>query len=195
MKECRRRGVDYLVAPYESDAQLAYLSRVGHVHAVVTEDTDLVLFGCQKVATRYSLLSTLLDLISFAYLHTCLSFALAQLFIVIQQLSISRRADNIQAGEQRDGRSAGAREALISQSAARLQLNEAPSYVHPRWLRLPRESARHRPQDRAQGLSHRSLRRPLQGTFLTTVFITLYFNFIVLYILFVKFSPSFFSLF
>ncbi len=49
MKECKLQGVDYLVAPYEADAQLSFLSRAGHVHAVVTDDTDLVLFGCQKV--------------------------------------------------------------------------------------------------------------------------------------------------
>ncbi len=33
------------MAPYEADAQLAYLSKIGHIHAVITEDSDLLAFG------------------------------------------------------------------------------------------------------------------------------------------------------
>ena len=33
--------VDYVVAPYEADAQLAYLERAGLVEAMITEDSDL----------------------------------------------------------------------------------------------------------------------------------------------------------
>jgi len=38
-----------IVAPYEADAQLAYLSRKGLVEAVITEDSDLIVYGCQKI--------------------------------------------------------------------------------------------------------------------------------------------------
>jgi exonuclease-1 len=41
--------VDYVVAPYEADAQLAYLERAGLVDAILTEDSDLLVFGCQNV--------------------------------------------------------------------------------------------------------------------------------------------------
>ena len=37
------------MAPYEADAQLAYLERAGIVDAILTEDSDLLVFGCQNV--------------------------------------------------------------------------------------------------------------------------------------------------
>lgn len=37
--------VECIVAPYEADAQLAYLSKIGYVDAVITEDSDLIPFG------------------------------------------------------------------------------------------------------------------------------------------------------
>jgi exonuclease-1 len=49
--ECRRRNVDCIVAPYEADAQLAYLNLKNIAQIVITEDSDLVLFGCTKVRT------------------------------------------------------------------------------------------------------------------------------------------------
>ena len=37
------------MAPYEADAQLAYLNRSGIAQLIITEDSDLVLFGCDRV--------------------------------------------------------------------------------------------------------------------------------------------------
>lgn len=37
------------MAPYEADAQLAYLERSKLVDAIITEDSDLLVFGCQNV--------------------------------------------------------------------------------------------------------------------------------------------------
>lgn len=37
------------MAPYEADAQMAYLARRGDVHAVITEDSDLLTYGCPRV--------------------------------------------------------------------------------------------------------------------------------------------------
>lgn len=51
MKACRDRGVDCIVAPYEADAQLAFLNKCGIAQLVITEDSDLVLFGCDRVRT------------------------------------------------------------------------------------------------------------------------------------------------
>lgn len=42
-------GVKYVVAPYEADAQLGFLFRNGHINAVITEDSDVLLFGCRRV--------------------------------------------------------------------------------------------------------------------------------------------------
>ncbi|KAF2368395.1 ABC transporter-like [Trinorchestia longiramus] len=49
MKACRDVNVDVIVAPYEADAQLAYLALEGFADLVITEDSDLLLFGCEKV--------------------------------------------------------------------------------------------------------------------------------------------------
>ena len=54
------QGIDFLVAPYEADPQLAYLASLdtakGGVAAVITEDSDLVAYGCPRTLfklTRY----------------------------------------------------------------------------------------------------------------------------------------------
>lgn len=52
IKAARQRGVDCVVAPYEADAQLAYLSKAGFAQAVITEDSDLLAFGCQTVILK-----------------------------------------------------------------------------------------------------------------------------------------------
>ncbi|RKP34385.1 PIN domain-like protein [Dimargaris cristalligena] len=49
IERLRREKVDYIVAPYEADAQLYYLEKIGLVDAVITEDSDLLVFGCQRV--------------------------------------------------------------------------------------------------------------------------------------------------
>ncbi len=50
LQACRDRGVDCIVAPYEADSQLAFLSKVGIAQVIITEDSDLIIFGCQKVS-------------------------------------------------------------------------------------------------------------------------------------------------
>ena len=42
----KREGIECIVAPYEADAQLAYLALTGDVDAVITEDSDLLPYGC-----------------------------------------------------------------------------------------------------------------------------------------------------
>lgn len=42
-------GITCIVSPYEADAQLAYLSRIGFVDAILTEDSDLLCFGAKKI--------------------------------------------------------------------------------------------------------------------------------------------------
>ncbi|XP_058102596.1 exonuclease 1 [Magnolia sinica] len=49
----RSESVEFIVAPYEADAQLAYLSTLneeqGGIAAVITEDSDLMAYGCQAI--------------------------------------------------------------------------------------------------------------------------------------------------
>jgi exonuclease-1 len=41
-------NVNYIVAPYEADAQLAYMYFRGLADVVITEDSDLLAFGVKK---------------------------------------------------------------------------------------------------------------------------------------------------
>jgi exonuclease-1 len=49
IEELRIRGIKFIVAPYEADAQLAYLSRNGIVDVLITEDSDLLVFGAKRI--------------------------------------------------------------------------------------------------------------------------------------------------
>ncbi|GAA6064700.1 hypothetical protein JCM10212_000117 [Sporobolomyces blumeae] len=49
IKALRQEGVRYVVAPYEADPQLAYLEKRGLVDGIITEDSDLLVFGCRLV--------------------------------------------------------------------------------------------------------------------------------------------------
>lgn len=50
IKHCQKENIDCITAPYEADAQLAYLNINGIADVVITEDSDLTLFGCKKVS-------------------------------------------------------------------------------------------------------------------------------------------------
>lgn len=49
IEELKVRNIKFIVAPYEADAQLAYLSRQGIVDIIITEDSDLLAFGAKKI--------------------------------------------------------------------------------------------------------------------------------------------------
>mmetsp|Transcript_43923 Transcript_43923/g.73203 ORF Transcript_43923/g.73203 Transcript_43923/m.73203 type:complete len:439 (-) Transcript_43923:407-1723(-) len=49
IRALQREGIEYIVAPYEADAQLAYLIHNDLVYAVITEDSDLLAYGCSRV--------------------------------------------------------------------------------------------------------------------------------------------------
>ncbi|KAI5170650.1 exonuclease 1 [Nematocida sp. LUAm3] len=43
------RSIPYIRAPYEADPQLAYLERIGVIEYIATEDSDLIVYGSNKV--------------------------------------------------------------------------------------------------------------------------------------------------
>lgn len=43
------QGIAYLIAPYEADAQLAFLSRNGLVDFVIATDGDMLPYGCERM--------------------------------------------------------------------------------------------------------------------------------------------------
>lgn len=52
MVELDRRGIKYIVAPYEADPQMVYLEKIGLVDGIISEDSDLLIFGCKKLITK-----------------------------------------------------------------------------------------------------------------------------------------------
>ena len=49
----RDHGFEAFVAPYEADAQLTFLAHSGKVDFVISEDSDLVVFGCSPILFKY----------------------------------------------------------------------------------------------------------------------------------------------
>jgi exonuclease-1 len=52
IEELKRARVQYVVAPYEADSQLAYLERTGHIQGIISEDSDLLVFGARCLLTK-----------------------------------------------------------------------------------------------------------------------------------------------
>ncbi|KZF21832.1 hypothetical protein L228DRAFT_283960 [Xylona heveae TC161] len=48
----KRMKVKYVVAPYEADAQMAYLERKGFIQGIISEDSDLLVFGAKCLLTK-----------------------------------------------------------------------------------------------------------------------------------------------
>ena len=61
MSVLRRLNVDFIVAPYEADAQLAYMYRKGVVTGVVSEDSDLIAFGCHRLLSKMDINGDFVD--------------------------------------------------------------------------------------------------------------------------------------
>ncbi|CAN0853678.1 Exonuclease 1 [Linum grandiflorum] len=45
----KQENVSYVVAPYEADAQMTFMALNDQVDAVITEDSDLIAFGCPRI--------------------------------------------------------------------------------------------------------------------------------------------------
>ncbi|KAK3720616.1 Rad2 nuclease [Vermiconidia calcicola] len=52
IEELKRLDVPYVVAPYEADSQLAYLEQQGMISGVLSEDSDLLVFGVSCLLTK-----------------------------------------------------------------------------------------------------------------------------------------------
>lgn len=50
--ELKKSGVQYIVAPYEADAQMVYLERKGVIDGILSEDSDLLVFGAKCLLTK-----------------------------------------------------------------------------------------------------------------------------------------------
>ncbi|TQS36182.1 hypothetical protein Golomagni_03371 [Golovinomyces magnicellulatus] len=50
--ELRATGVQYVVAPYEADSQMVYLETKGIISGIISEDSDLLVFGAKCLLTK-----------------------------------------------------------------------------------------------------------------------------------------------
>lgn len=51
----KKVGIDFVISPYESDAQLTYLQRIRYIDYILTEDSDLILYGSTNILYKYDL--------------------------------------------------------------------------------------------------------------------------------------------
>ncbi|KAJ5372500.1 XPG/RAD2 endonuclease [Penicillium concentricum] len=52
IEELKQMNVQYVVAPYEADAQLVYLEQQGDIHGIISEDSDLLVFGAKRLLSK-----------------------------------------------------------------------------------------------------------------------------------------------
>ncbi len=52
VEELKKLNIQYVVAPYEADAQLAYLEKKGIIDGILSEDSDLLVYGSKKLITK-----------------------------------------------------------------------------------------------------------------------------------------------
>ncbi|EHK23538.1 uncharacterized protein TRIVIDRAFT_37141, partial [Trichoderma virens Gv29-8] len=52
IQQLKKMDIPYVVAPYEADAQLVYLERHGFVDGIISDDSDLLVFGAKRLLTK-----------------------------------------------------------------------------------------------------------------------------------------------
>ncbi|KAI2786514.1 Exodeoxyribonuclease 1 [Penicillium oxalicum] len=52
IEELKEMNVQYVVAPYEADAQLVYLEKKGVIDGIISEDSDLLVFGAKRLLSK-----------------------------------------------------------------------------------------------------------------------------------------------
>lgn len=52
IEELKHLNVDYVVAPYEADSQMVYLEKKGIIQGIISEDSDLLVFGAKCLITK-----------------------------------------------------------------------------------------------------------------------------------------------
>ncbi|PYH40269.1 putative exonuclease [Aspergillus saccharolyticus JOP 1030-1] len=52
IEELKQMNVQYVVAPYEADAQLVYLEQQGIINGIISEDSDLLVFGAKRLLSK-----------------------------------------------------------------------------------------------------------------------------------------------
>ncbi|KAI5148612.1 exonuclease 1 [Enteropsectra breve] len=48
------RSIEYIISPYEADAQLYYLQKIKYIDYILTEDSDLIPYGGTRILYKYN---------------------------------------------------------------------------------------------------------------------------------------------
>ena len=62
INELKKLNVQYVVAPYEADAQLVYLEQHGIIDGILSEDSDLLVFGAKRLLTKLNQYGELVEI-------------------------------------------------------------------------------------------------------------------------------------
>jgi exonuclease-1 len=54
IQSLKLKGIAYIVSPYESDAQLTFFSKNNTVDYVISEDSDLIVYGCRRIIYKWN---------------------------------------------------------------------------------------------------------------------------------------------
>lgn len=52
IEELKKHNVQYVVAPYEADSQLVYLEKQGIINGIISEDSDMLVFGAKRLLSK-----------------------------------------------------------------------------------------------------------------------------------------------
>lgn len=69
--ELKKESIPFIVAPYEADAQLAYLSRENIVDLIITEDSDLMAFGAKRMLYKVDIATMTCDELTLESIRSC----------------------------------------------------------------------------------------------------------------------------
>lgn len=54
IRALKASGIEYIISPYEADAQLYFLQRICYIDYILTEDSDLIVYGAKKILYKFS---------------------------------------------------------------------------------------------------------------------------------------------
>ena len=84
-KALRNNGIEYIVSPYEADAQLYFLQKINYIDYIITEDSDLIVYGCKSILYKYN--GSHVEEYDSKHLHLCKDSFFAENILEIAILS------------------------------------------------------------------------------------------------------------
>ncbi|CCD26260.1 exodeoxyribonuclease DIN7 NDAI_0H00860 [Naumovozyma dairenensis CBS 421] len=49
---CKDNSIPYVIAPFEADSQMVYLEKIGMIDGIISEDSDILIFGGNRLITK-----------------------------------------------------------------------------------------------------------------------------------------------